>query len=383
MNNLKQHFLLDPQIHFLNHGSFGATPRPVFEAYQGWQLRLERQPVLFLGREHDSLLKESRMALGPYLNADPDDLVYVPNATHGVNIIARSLNLQPGDEVLTTDHEYGACDFTWEFICGKTGAKYIHQPIALPVSAEQEMVDAFWAGVSSRTRIIYLSHITSPTALRLPVEKICARARVEGILTLVDGAHAPGQIPLDMQAIGADFYTGNCHKWLMAPKGAAFLYSRRDVQPLVEPLVVSWGYGNDPQFGSGSRYLDILQWRGTYDPAAYLAVPDAIQFQAAHQWEAVRRDCHMLLRDALSRVCELVGLPPLYPLESDFYSQMAIAPLPGNVDLTVLKARLYDEFKVEVPLIQWQDKKFVRISIQGYNTTEDVDALLLGLESVL
>ncbi len=383
MNKLNQHFLLDPEIHFLNHGSFGATPKPVFDAYQGWQRRLERQPVLFLGREHDTLLKDSRITLGAYLNADPDDLVYIPNATHGVNIIAHSLKLQPGDEILTTDHEYGACDFTWEFICEKVGAKYIHQPIPLPVSSEQEIVDLFWAGVSSRTRIIYLSHITSPTALRLPVEKICERAHAEGLLTLVDGAHAPGQIPLDMQAIGADFYTGNCHKWLMAPKGAAFLYSRREKQQLVEPLVVSWGYGNNPQFGSGSRYVDILQWRGTYDPAAYLAVPDAIQFQREQGWDAVRRDCHALLRRAVERICELVAMPPLYPLESDFYCQMAIAPLPGGADLLALKARLYDQFKVELPLIQWQDQKFARISIQGYNTAEDVDALLAGLASIL
>lgn len=383
MNNLKSRFLLDPTIHFLNHGSFGACPIPVFEAYQRWQRRLETQPVLFLGREHDELLKQARAALGAYLNADPDDLVYIPNATHGVNIIARSLHLQPGDEILTTDHEYGACDFTWEFLCGKSSAKYIHQAIELPVQREQQIVDLFWSGVSARTRVIYLSHITSPTALRLPVKEICQRARAAGILTLVDGAHAPGQIPVDLQAIGADFYTGNCHKWMFAPKGAAFLYARGEVQALVEPLVVSWGYGNDPQLSSGSRYIDILQWRGTYDPAAYLAVPDAIQFQAEHNWEAVRRDCHFLLRETVARICELTGAQPLYPLDSTLYAQMAIAPLPPDVDLTVLKARLYDEFNVEVPLVQWQDKKFVRVSIQGYNTPEDAEALLAGLKYLL
>jgi isopenicillin-N epimerase len=383
MNNLNQYFLLDPAIHFLNHGSFGACPIPVFESYQNWQRRLERQPVLFLGREHDSLLKESRAALGAYLNADADDLVYLPNATHGVNSIAHSLNLQPGDEVLTTDHEYGACDYAWEFYCGKTGAKYIHQTLPLPVDSENEIVEQFWAGVTTQTKVIYLSHITSPTALRLPVEVICQRARAAGILTLIDGAHAPGQIPVDLQAIGADFYTGNCHKWMLAPKGAAFLYVRRAVQALVEPLVVSWGYGNDPQLGTGSRFVDMFQWTGTKDPTAALTVPAAIKFMKAHNWNEVRKECHILLRQAVTRVCDLTGLEPLYPLESDFYAQMAIAPLPAQTDLTVLKSRLYAEYKVEVPLTQWRDRKFVRISVQGYNTLADINALVKGLRALL
>ena len=380
---MKKLFNLDPAVHFLNHGSFGACPIAVFDAYQAWQLRLERQPVLFLGRELEGLLRESRQVLGEFLNVDGDDLVYVPNATHGVNIVARSLDLQSGDEVLTTDHEYGACDYAWEFLCARHGARYIHQPIPLPAVSEAEMVEQFWSGVGERTRVIYLSHITSPTALRLPVEQICQRARQQGILTVIDGAHAPGQIALDLQAIGADFYTGNTHKWMLNAKGAAFLYARRDVQHLVEPLVVSWGYGNDPQFGSGSRFIDLLQWTGTYDPAAYLTTPDAIRFMREHDWDSVRRDCHALLRDAVERVCELTGLPALYPLASNLYAQMAIAPLPDGVDSVVLKSRLYDEFAVEVPLIQWQDKKFVRISVQAYNTREDIDALLAGLRVLL
>ncbi|RPH55584.1 MAG: aminotransferase class V-fold PLP-dependent enzyme, partial [Chloroflexi bacterium] len=196
MPTIKDCFLLDPEVVFLNHGSFGATPRPVFEAYQAWQTRLERQPVLFLGRELDGLLRESRQALGQYLNADADDLVYIPNATHGVNIIARSLDLKPGDEILASDHEYGACDYTWEFACKKSRSAYIHQEIPLPVQSEDEIVEQFWQGVSPRTKVIYLSHITSPTALRLPVEEICRRGREAGIITIVDAAHSPGQIPV-------------------------------------------------------------------------------------------------------------------------------------------------------------------------------------------
>ena len=212
MSSLKESFLLDPDVIFLNHGSYGATPRPVFESYQNWQRRLERQPVLFLGRELPALMREARAALGEYLNATADDLVYIPNATHGINIVARSLRLGTGDEVLTTDHEYGACDYAWEFHCEKTRAQYIHQPTPLPVQSEEEIVEQFWRGVTPQTKVIYFSHITSSTALQLPVEEICRRARERNILTIIDAAHAPGQIPVDLQALGADIIFGNCHK---------------------------------------------------------------------------------------------------------------------------------------------------------------------------
>lgn len=383
MNHIRSLFLLDPEIHFLNHGSFGACPRPVFEAYQHWQRRLERQPVLFLGREYDTLLGEARAALGAYLNAPSDDLVYIPNATHGVNIVARSLSLQPGDEILTSDHEYGACDLTWEFICAKRGAKYVRQPIPLPIHSEEEIVRQFWAGVTERTRVIYLSHITSPTALRLPVERICALARQAGILTVIDAAHSPGQIVVDLQALGADVVFGNLHKWMMSPKGAAFLYARPEVQPMLEPLVVSWGYGKAAPAGNVSRFVDLFQWTGTHDPAAALSVPAAIQFMYEQDWDTVRQDCHILLVEAIKQVCSLTGLPMLYPLEGGFFSQMAIAPLPLETDLSLLKMRLYDEHRVEVPLIAWNGHQFVRISIQGYNTPEDVSALVNGLAQCL
>jgi len=382
MPSLKEHFLLDPDIVFLNHGSYGAAPKPVFEAYQNWQRRLERQPVLFLGRELPELMRESRAALGEYLNADPDDLVYIPNATHGINIVARSLDLRAGDEVLTTDHEYGACDYTWEFNCSRAGATYIHQPIPLPVHTEAEIVEQFWQGVTPRTKLIYLSHITSPTALRLPVEEICHRAREQGILTVIDAAHAPGQIPFDLHALGADIVFGNCHKWMLAPKGSAFLYVRGDVQDLINPLVISWGTHPTPDIATGSRFIDILQWTGTKDPTAALTVPTAIQFMQDHNWEEVRARCHGLLRQAIERICDLTGLPPLYALDSDFYSQMGIAPLPSS-NLVELKSRLYEEHKIEVPLVEWQDRHFVRISIQGYNTQADVDTLLNALKILL
>lgn len=382
MRTLKEKFLLDPDIVFLNHGSFGATPKPVMKAYQNWQSRLERQPVLFLGRELDELLLESRIVLGEYLHADAKDLVYIPNATHGVNIIAHSLQLKPGDEILTTDHEYGACDYAWEFISSKTGAKYIHQPIPLPVHSDEEIVGKFWSGVTPRTKVIYLSHITSPTALRLPVERICQRAKDAGLLTIIDAAHSPGQVLVDLQALGADIVFGNCHKWMLNAKGSAFLYVKRELQHLIDPLIVSWGYNPTPETTTGSRFIDTLQWTGTKDPSAALTVPAAIQFMRDNNWNEVRNECHHLLRQGIEQICELTKLPPLYPLDSDFYGQMGIAPLPLS-NLTVLKTLLYDKFKIEVPLIQWQDQQFVRISVQGYNTQQDIDALIIALQALL
>jgi isopenicillin-N epimerase len=378
---LKEFFLLDPEIHFLNHGSFGACPKPVFEAYQEWQRQLERQPVLFLGRELAGYERQARQSLGEYLHADADDLVYVPNATHGVNIVARSLSLGPGDEILTTNHEYGACDNTWEYLCEKRGARYIHQELPTPLTADEEIVAQLWQGVTSRTRLIFISHITSPTAMILPVRAICRRARQEGILTLIDGAHAPGQIPVNLSTIGADFYTGNCHKWMLSPKGAAFLYARREAQSLIEPLVVSWGYSADENTTCGSRYIDLLQWTGTKDPAATLSVPHAIRFMQAHNWPEVAAECHELAVETRRRLNTLTGLDALCGEQA--FHQMFSVRLPDHVDLTWLKRRLYDKYRVEAPTIMWNGMKLIRISIQAYNNGSDADALIDGLHSLL
>ena len=383
MNDLRSQFLLDSNVTFLNHGSFGATPKPVFAAYQEWQRRLERQPVDFLVNELPAHLAEARQHLGSYLNAGAADLVYVPNATFGVNIVANSLPLGAGDELLTTDHEYGACNNVWQYYSEKRGFSIVKQPIPLPATSADAIVEQFWQGVTPRTKAIYISHITSATALHLPVEAICARARAAGIWTVVDGAHAPGQIPLDMAAIGADFYTGNAHKWLCAPKGAAFLYTRVEMQHVVQPPVVSWGWGKERNFTYGSDYLDYLQWLGTDDPASYLAVPTAIAFQAEHDWPAVREQCHELLRQGMARMAALTGLPSPYPEVGDFYHQMAIVPLPPLSDLQALKARFYEQYRVEIPFVEWGNRQFIRISVQGYNTQADIDRLIEAMAEFL
>jgi isopenicillin-N epimerase len=381
MNDLAGLFLLTPEVVFLNHGSFGATPRPVFEVYQAWQRRLEWQPVQFV-REIGGFLAEARRALGDFVQAQADDLVYVPNATFGLNIIARSLALGPGDEVLATDHEYGACCNTWEFMSRKRGFRYVRQEIPMPFATQDEIVEQFWQGVTPLTRVIFISHITSPTAVRFPVEKICTRAKEAGILTIVDGAHTLGQIELDMQEIDTDFYLSNGHKWLCSPKGSAFLYARPERQALIEPLVVGWGWGSEKNITFGSDFLDYLQWLGTNDLAAYLAVPAAIDFQWQHDWMAVRGRCHELLVEAIARICHLTDLETVYSEKSAF-QQMAVAPLPQINNLQAMKIELIETYRVEVPLIDWNGRHFIRVSVQGYNSGEDIDALLDALANLL
>jgi isopenicillin-N epimerase len=378
MLNLKRYFLLDPSVTFLNHGSFGATPKPVFKEYQRWQKELENQPVEFLGRRFVGLMAESRAVLGEYLGTPADNLVYTQNVTISLNIVARSLELGAGDEVLSSDHEYGAMDRTWRFLAKERGFTYVNRPVSLV--SKRDFVDSFWEGVNPRTRVIFLSHITSPTALIFPVDEIIHRARAAGIITVIDGAHVPGQLPLDIDSLGADFYGANLHKWLCAPKGAGFLYARPEMQYLIKPLVVSWGYESEAP--SGSTFVGHHEWWGTRDISAFLSVPAAIQFQQEHNWDAVRIACHELVKDAQRRICDLTGLVPLSSSD-EWFAQVATAPLSVETDLAVLKSRLYDEFRIEIPLVAWNDKKLIRISVQGYNTKKDVNRLLSALTKLL
>ena len=383
MNNLNSQFLLDPEVIFLNHGSFGATPKPVFDTYQGWQRQLETQPVKFLVRDFQENSKSARHQLAAFLGADPHNLVFIPNATFGVNIIARSLNFQKGDEVLTSNHEYGACDNVWSFLNQKTGLKVVRQEIPLPLPSPGEIVDRIWQGVTDRTRLIFLSQITSPTAVRLPVEEICRKARDAGILTLIDGAHAPGQLDLNLEEIRADFYSGNCHKWLLAPKGSAFLHVLPERQELIEPLVVSWGWGENCSYESDSRILALLEWWGTKDPAAYLSVPAAIQFQEDHKWDDIRGLCRTLLSETLARIEMLTGMPSIYGHNKGNFIQLGAAELPPGCQPEKLQSWLYDQHRIEIPIINWENRWLIRPSVQGYNTWEELDKLVAALQSYL
>jgi isopenicillin-N epimerase len=349
---LKDEFLLDPGVVFLDHGSYGACPRRVLGEYQRWQRELERQPVEFLARRSEGLLEEARAELGAYLGARGEDLVFVPNATTGMNTIARSLRLGPDDEVLTTDVEYGAVDFTWD----ATGARVVRAP-----------VESLWDNVTAATRVLSVSHVASPTGAILPVAELCARARDLGLLAVVDGAHEPGHVPVDLEAIGADAYSGNAHKWLCAPKGAGFLWVGPELHERIDPLVVSWGW---PEQEFAKRH----GWQGTRDPAAFLSVPAAIEFQHGWAWDEVRARCHALA----ARFVAECGLPAA----AREYGQMVAVELPP-CDPDELQRRLYDDNRIEVSCFERGGRALLRLSVQGYNDEADVERLLLALPHAL
>ena len=348
---MKSLFLLDPTVTFLNHGSFGACPVPVFEAYQRFQRELERQPVEFLAleRRFPALLEESRRALAEYVGAPPDDLAFVTNASSAVNAVARSLDLRAGDEILMGDAEYGGMERLWAYVAERTGAVVVRRPF--------EELDP-----GPRTRVLFCSHIEWTTGRINDVAAVCARAREAGALSIVDGAHAPGQIELDIASLGVDVYTGNCHKWLCAPKGSAFLYATADAQRLIDPAVISWDWVE------GAAFHELHRWQGTRDPSAYLAVPAAIAFQREHDWPSVRARCHDLLAAAD------IGLEPL----TDDFAQMRGFRV-EHPDPPALKQWLYDEHRIEVPVVETPSGWTLRVSVQAYNDASDLAALASAL----
>jgi isopenicillin-N epimerase len=379
MASLKEHFLLSPDITYLNFGSFGACVKPVFEDYMKWQLELEQEPAQFITVNGLQYLKKSREALAAYIGCHADDVVYVTNPSYGVNTIAKTLNFKPGDEILTTNLEYGACDKTWDYYSKKTGFVYRRQHISLPIISKEKLIEDFFKGLSSKTKMIFISHITSATGLRLPVEEICSLAKQKGLLTFVDGAHAPGQIPIDLANLQADFYVGACHKWMMTPKGSSFLYVKKELQLLIDPLVVSWGY--ESATPSASPFLDYHQMNGTRDFSAYLTIPKAISFMKEHCWEEVSAKCRRLVIDNAARFCELLKTQPLCPLSDDFLVQMFSIPIQTN-QLENLQRLLFEKYKIEIPLMRLGAKIFIRYSIQAFNSQEDLDILFSALTEI-
>lgn len=387
--NLASFFLLDPEVTFLNHGSFGACPKPVFEAYQRWQLKLERQPVAFLdpNRGLSGWMRDARQAVAAAVGAQADDLVGQTNATMALNVVAQSLDLKPGDEILTTDHEYAALEKTWAYVCRRSGAVVKVVKIPLPLTTEAQFTDTILAGITDRTRVLFLSHITSATALVFPIERAVAAARKRGIWSVIDGAHTPGHIPLNLDALGADFYAGNCHKWMMAPKGAGFLHVRREWQAMLNPLIISHGWTEDARntgtkgvFGN-TPFIDGLEMQGTRDPSAWLAVPDALAFTRQHDWPKVAAECRRLVQDTAARVRSLTGLPGF--CSPEFCApQMASMPVP-DCDPLVLQQTLMAEYGIEIPCFKWQDHTIVRVSAQGYNTQSQMNLLVTALTELL
>jgi len=353
---VKDLFLLDPEIVFLNHGSFGACPRPVFEELQRRQREIERRPVesLALERRYPELVEVPRVRLAEHLGAEPGRLAFATNASSAVNAVARSLRLNAGDEILVAEDEYPGMKLLWEHVARRTGSRVVR-------AAFEELEPG------PQTKVVFVSHIEWTSGRVNELDGVLARTRTAGALSIVDGAHAPGQLDLQLDELGADVYAGNCHKWLCAPKGTGFLYARPEVQKLIDPLVLSWDSGD------GNAFHIRHRWQGTRDPSAFLAIPAALDFLAAHDWPVVRARCHALLK-ASNTVLQGLGLEPL----TDRYVQLLGLRVPTG-DAAGLKRRLYDEHRIEVPVFDTRFGAVLRISVQAYNDESDLDALATAL----
>ena len=387
VTGLKQHWLLDPDITFLNHGSFGATPKVVLDAQSAFRAQMEREPVRFFVRELEPLLDEARHALAGFLGADATGLAFVPNATAGVNAVLRSLDLDKHDELLVTTHEYNACRNTLEYVAGLAGAKIVLIDVPFPIASPEMIVEMVLERVTPRTRLLLIDHVTSQTALVFPVERLVAELNRRGIDTLVDGAHAPGSIPLDLRSLGAAYYTGNLHKWVCAPKGAAFLYVRENRRASIRPVSISHG-ANSMRRDRG-RFLIEFDWTGTFDPSAWLSVPAALEFIPSlidGGWPEVMRRNHELALHGRDVLCEVLGIAP--PAPDDMLAAMAAVPLPDGTATTApslygdpLQDALLFEEHIEVPIVPWPapPKRLLRISAFLHNEMADYERLAAAL----
>jgi isopenicillin-N epimerase len=382
---------LDPAATFLNHGSYGACPYAVLEAQQRFREQLERNPVRFLTRELEPLLDEARQDLAAFLGAHPKHLAFVPNTTAGVNAVLRSLRFGPGDELLTTSHAYNACRNALEFVAERTGARLVTAQVPFPIDSPDRVTTAVHDAKTPRTRLALLDHVTSPSGLIFPIARLVRELDARGIDTLVDGSHAPGMLSLNLEALGAAYYVGNCHKWLCAPKGAAFLYVRPDRQPAIRPLAISHGAGSKRT--DRSRFHLEFDWTGTSDPTAYLAVPAAIRYLDSllpGGWPAVMDRNRALALEARQLLCRALAVPP--PSPDTMIGSLAAVPLPGapaepdgaGVVRDPLEATLHQRFNIEVPVTALSDppRRCLRISAHLYNTPAQYTCLARVLKEL-
>ena len=375
---MKDWFLLDPDITFLNHGSYGACSKPVFKEYQDWQQKLENQPVQFMTNQVYSAMEKSRESMSQFVGCDVEELVFFQNPTTAVTNVIYNLDLKSGDEVLMSNHEYGALVRAWKMWGEKTGVNIIQQDISMPVTTEENFIENFWTGVTDQTKVIFLSHITSSTALIFPIEKIIKLAKEQNILTIIDGAHVPAHIPLNIHELGCDFYTGACHKWLCAPKGSSFLFVKKEHQDWVKPVVVSWGKdGDDP---TPSEFIQNFQWQGTRDMSAFLTIPTAINFYIK-EIRPYQESCKKIIQDTYSEFPSVLNTEPI-SAGKEWLAQLVAHPLPKNIPSN-LKKGLWEEYQIEIPVFEWNGQEFVRVSIQVYNTQKDVDLLMSALRSLI
>jgi isopenicillin-N epimerase len=374
---------LEPEVTFLNHGAFGACPKSVLEVQQQFRQRLERQPLRFLAQDLEDLLDAARGVLAKFVGADPLDLAFVPNATTGVNTVLRSLQFTPDDELLTTSHEYNACRNALDFVAARSGARIVVAEISLPVQSPDQVIEAIIAKISPKTRLALLDHVTSQTGLVMPIQRLVRELNQRGIDTLIDGAHAPGSVPLNVSVIGATYYTGNCHKWLCAPKGAAFLYVQRDHQAQIRPLTISHG-ANSPR-SDRSRFRLEFDWPGTYDPSTYLSIPAAIQFMGSllpGGWPELMAQNRAKALAAREILCEALNVSP--PCPDDMIAALAVVPLP-NGSYQALQTALLNQYGIEVPIVPWPggQKRLVRVAAQIYNTVPQYEYLAQALVELL
>lgn len=392
-NDARAPWTLDPEVVFLNHGSFGACPAPVLARQSELRAQLEREPVAFMLRELEGLLDEARAALGAFLGARPADLVFVPNATTGVNTVLRSLALRPGDELLLTDHGYNACRAAAEAVARAAGARVRVVALPFPVASADALVEPLLLALGPRTRLLLVDHVTSPTGLVLPVERIVPEVSARGVDVLVDGAHAPGMLPLDLTRLGAAYYTGNAHKWLCAPKGAAFLHVREDRHAPLAPLVTSHGF-DSPRTDRSRLHLQF-DWPGTHDPTAVLCLPVALATLAGlHEdgWPGLMAANRALALAARALLCDALGIEP--PCPDGLVGALAALPLPagpprnGAVDalgIDPLQERLFREHRIEVPVMRWPapPARLLRVSAQRYNRLDEYRLLADALAGLL
>jgi isopenicillin-N epimerase len=377
---MKSLFLLNQSITFLNHGSFGACPKPIFEEYQRIQLELETEPVEFIQIKQPKYLKIARESLARFVGCQAGDLFFTSNPTFAINIIMRSIKLNAGDEILATNHEYGAMDRTWNFYCKKSGAKYVRQKISLPIVSKEQMIEEFWKGYTSKTKVIFLNQISSATALIFPVKEICDRAKELGLIAIVDGAHVPGHIDLDISDLNPDYYTGTLHKWMLAPKGSSFLYVKSELQNDLEPLVVSWGY--ESVAPGESQFLDYHELQGTRDVSAFLCTPKVVEFLEDNNWNEVSKACKQMVLDNYQRFCDMLNTNPLCPISSEFLGQMASFPI-NTKKPAELKEILYSKYKIQIPVMPLNGNYYIRYSINAYNSQADLDILYNALEEII
>lgn len=377
--SFRREWTLRPGTIYLNHGSFGPPPNQVIHHQKVWKAQADSQPMDFFVRQYAPAWRASRQRLADWIRASASDLVFVENATHGMNVVANSFPLRTGDEVMLTDHEYGAVERIWQRRCAQVGAVMRTVKLPQPIESVEQVVATCLDEVTARTRLLVVSHITSPTAIILPVKQLCAAAREQGVATCIDGPHAPAQVDINFREIGCDFYTASCHKWLSAPFGSGFLYVASGWQSAIATPQLSWGLLRPDK---PKQWDEEFIWCGTRDASPYLTIPVAIDFLEQVDLNAFRQRTHWLARYARNRLAELAPRAPLVPDSNEWYGSMAHMPLPA-LDTERLQRELWEKHSIEVPIVDWSGCQWIRVSCHLYNNTAEIDRLVDALRDLI